>query len=117
LGAKFIQRTTRRLSLTQDGGAFYGRARQILRDVDSAAAEVAKLKQQPGKDLVILGSAKLASSLLPAGLIDEYRVIISPILLGKGNPLFGGIKEKIDLKLGKTKLLSSGVSIIYYQKV
>lgn len=42
LGAKFIQRTTRRLSLTQDGGAFYGRARQILRDVDSAAAEVAK---------------------------------------------------------------------------
>ena len=42
LGAKFIQRTTRRLSLTQDGNAFYGRARQILRDVDSAAAEVAK---------------------------------------------------------------------------
>jgi DNA-binding transcriptional LysR family regulator len=42
LGAKFIQRTTRRLSLTQDGSAFYGRARQILRDVDSAAAEVAK---------------------------------------------------------------------------
>src|ERR1700730_3127612 len=42
LGARFVQRTTRRLSLTQDGKAFYGRARQILRDVDSAAAEVAK---------------------------------------------------------------------------
>jgi molybdate transport repressor ModE-like protein len=42
LGTRFVQRTTRRLSLTQDGKAFYGRARQILRDVDSAAAEVAK---------------------------------------------------------------------------
>jgi DNA-binding transcriptional LysR family regulator len=42
LGAKFVQRTTRRLSLTQDGNAFYGRARQILRDVDSAAAEIAQ---------------------------------------------------------------------------
>lgn len=82
---------------------------------ENAAEEVSKLKRQTGKNLVILGSATLASSLLQLGLIDEYRVIISPILLGKGNPLFKGITEKINLKLQKTKLLSSGVIMLYYQ--
>jgi len=81
-----------------------------------AANEIAKLKQQPGKDMVILGSAMLASALLQAGLIDEYRVILTPILLGAGNPMFQGIEGRIRLKLEKTKLLRSGVVVLYYQK-
>jgi len=82
----------------------------------NVAEEISKLKQQPGKDMVILGSATLASSLLPLGLIDEYRVILDPVLIGRGNPLFKGIKQKLRLKLQKTKLLSSGVIVLYYQK-
>lgn len=81
-----------------------------------AAEEIAKLKQQPGKEMVILGSAKLASSLLPLGLIDEYRVILNPILIGAGHPLFEGTQDRIRFKLQKTRLLSSGVVVLYYQK-
>jgi dihydrofolate reductase len=79
-----------------------------------AAQEVARLKQSPGGDMVILGSAKLASSLLRAGLIDEYRVILSPIILGSGTPLFADIREKLPLSLHEIERLSSGVLVLYY---
>jgi len=79
-------------------------------------AEVTKLKQQPGKDMVVLGSARLASALLQMGLIDEYRIILSPVLIGRGNPLFQGIRERIRLKLAATKVLGSGVVVLSYQK-
>jgi dihydrofolate reductase len=78
--------------------------------------EVSKLKAQPGKDMVIFGSASLASSLLQLGLIDEYRVILQPVLIGKGRRLFDEIENKIRLKLQQTKLLASGVVVLYYQK-
>jgi dihydrofolate reductase len=81
-----------------------------------AAEEVLRLKQQPGKDIVILGSATLASSLLQQGLIDEYRVILNPVLIGAGNWLFKGIKQTLRLKLQQTKLFASGVVVLYYQK-
>jgi dihydrofolate reductase len=64
---------------------------------------------------VILGSAKLASSLLPLGLIDEYRVILNPVLLGGGKPLFSGITERILMKLLSAKTLASGVVLLSYQ--
>lgn len=83
-----------------------------------AAEEVLKLKQLSGnnKDMVILGSATLASSLLQRGLIDEYRVIVNPVLLHDGNLLFKGITQKIKLKLKESRALDSGVAILYYQK-
>jgi dihydrofolate reductase len=77
--------------------------------------EVSKLKQQPGKDMVIFGSADLASYLLRLGLIDEYRIILNPLLIGSGNPLFKGIKERIKLKLTGTRQFGSGVVVLYYQ--
>jgi dihydrofolate reductase len=82
-----------------------------------AAEEVLRLKQQSGKDIVILGSATLASSLLQQGLIDEYRVILNPVLIGAGTSLFKGIKQTLRLKLQQTKLFASGVVVLYYQKV
>lgn len=82
----------------------------------NAADEVLRLKQQPGKDIVILGSATLASLLLQQGLIDEYRVILNPVLIGAGNPLFKGIQQTLRLKLQQTKLFASGVLVLYYQK-
>lgn len=79
--------------------------------------EVAKLKQQPGKDMVVLGSARLASFLLQQGLVNEYRVILSPVLIGSGKPLFPGITERIRMKLLSTEVFASGIVLLSYQKV
>jgi dihydrofolate reductase len=82
---------------------------------NDAVAEISKLKQLPGKDMVILGSASLASFLLQRGLIDEYRVILNPVLLGSGSPLFQDVNQRLRLKLSRTKLFGSGVVVLYYQ--
>jgi dihydrofolate reductase len=83
---------------------------------DDYAEEILKLKQQDAKgDLLILGSAMLASHFLQYGLIDEYRVILNPVLLGAGQPLFPDLKKKLSLKLVRTKPLASGVIILYYE--
>jgi dihydrofolate reductase len=82
---------------------------------NDAIAEISKLKKLPGKDMVILGSASLASFLLQQGLIDEYRVILNPVLLGSGRPLFQDVKQRLRLKLSRTKLFGSGVVVLYYQ--
>jgi len=81
-----------------------------------AAEEVLRLKQQPGKDIVILGSATLASFLLQQGLIDEYRVILNPVLIGAGNPLFKEIKQTLRLRLQQTKLFATGVVVLITKK-
>ena len=78
--------------------------------------EVSRLKTQMGKDMVIFGSAMLASSLLQWGLIDEYRVILQPVLLGSGSPLFRDITERIRMKLISAKSFGSGVVLLSYQK-
>jgi len=78
--------------------------------------EVSKLKQQHGRDMVVFGSATLASYLLQVGLIDEYRVILSPVLLGDGRPLFEHITERIRLKLVTAKAFGSGVVLLSYQR-
>jgi dihydrofolate reductase len=81
------------------------------------AEEIVKLKQQDGEGaLVILGSAMLASHLLQYGLVDEYRVILNPLLIGAGRPLFPDIQQKISLKLVRTKPLASGVIILFYER-
>lgn len=82
------------------------------------AKGITRLKEMSGKDkdIVLLGSSILASSLLQMGLVDEYRVILAPVLIRSGTPLFEGIKQPMTLKLEKTKLLRSGVILLYYQK-
>ena len=57
----------------------------------------------------------LVSSLTNAGLIDEYNIIVTPVILGKGNPLFKGLNKKLNLKLINTKTLGSGVVILSYK--
>jgi dihydrofolate reductase len=79
------------------------------------ADEISKLKQQPGKDLFVFGSADLASTLTRLGLIDEYRVMVNPVVLGSGSPLFKGIQDKLDLKLVKTKTFRNGNVLLCYQ--
>jgi dihydrofolate reductase len=82
------------------------------------ADEVAKLKQSHngrGKDIVIYGSGSLVSSLSQLGLIDEYQIFVNPVVLGSGKPLFQGIKDRINLKLLKTKTFSNSVALLCYQ--
>lgn len=80
-------------------------------------AEVAKLRRQPGNDLIIFGSANLAASLTKLGLIDEYRIMLNPVVLGQGTPLFQGIDEKLNLKLLKARTFRSGNVLLYYKLV
>ena len=79
------------------------------------AEEITKLKQQPGKDLLLFGSADLASTLTSLGLIGEYRIMVNPVVLGNGAPLFKGVKEKLQFKLVNTKMFRSGNVLLYYQ--
>jgi dihydrofolate reductase len=72
------------------------------------AAEVQRMKQEPGKDMVILGSGTIVSQLAQEGLIDEYQIIVNPVVLGKGRTMFDGIKEKLALKLTETREFSNG---------
>jgi dihydrofolate reductase len=72
------------------------------------ATEVRKLKHEPGKDMVILGSGSIVSQLAEAGLIDEYQIVVKPVALGEGRTMFEGIKQKLSLKLTKTRAFSNG---------
>jgi dihydrofolate reductase len=80
---------------------------------DGAVEEVARLKQQPGEDLAV-GGAGLASSLMKAGLIDEYRLFVSPAVLGGGTPFFPALDERIDLELAETRRFGSRVVYLRY---
>ena len=80
-----------------------------------AVEEVKKLKQLPGRDMMIFGSGQLVSSLAQAGLIDEYRLMVNPVVLGSGNPLFSGIKERLHLKLMDTQSFRSGNVLLTYE--
>jgi len=82
---------------------------------DHVAEEIARLKQQPGKDLAIFGSANLTASLMHMGLVDELRVMVNPIILGQGTPLFKGITEIVNVKLTDTRVFHNGNVLLYYQ--
>ncbi|HTR80560.1 MAG TPA: dihydrofolate reductase family protein, partial [Bacteroidota bacterium] len=76
--------------------------------------EIAKLKQQPGKEIGIFGSGNLAASLIPLDIIDEYRIIINPVILGSGKALFNETKVKLRLKLLTSKTFQSGNVFLTY---
>ncbi len=82
---------------------------------DNAEAEVVQLKQQPGQDIFIFGSATLAASLRKQSLIDEYRLGFSPIILGAGTPLFKPSPDQMHLKLLEARPLQSGCVLLRYQ--
>jgi dihydrofolate reductase len=84
---------------------------------DHIAEEITRLKSQPGKDLAIFGSSNLCVSLIQMGLIDEFRIMVNPVVLGRGNTLFGGLKDKLGLKLLKTRAFRNGNVLLYYEPV
>jgi len=78
-------------------------------------AEVRKLKALPGKDLLLSGSAQLFNTLVRAGLIDVYRFMTHPIVLGKGKRLFADANEQRGLRLVETKVFSKGIVVLEYE--
>jgi len=82
---------------------------------DDMLGEVRKLKQQNGKDLTILGSGTIVAQLAQADLIDEYQLMLNPVVIGKGKTMFEGIKNRLTLKLIKTRSFSNGNVLLYYE--
>jgi dihydrofolate reductase len=78
------------------------------------AEEIKKMKEASGKDIAIFGSGIIVTALTELGLIDEYRFIVNPVILGKGKTLFANLEKKPGLKLLKTHEFKSGnVSLSY----
>ncbi len=81
---------------------------------DDAALEVARLKEQPGYDMGVGGSA-LAGTLMQAGLIDEVRLFVHPVVLGAGTRFFPPLDDRIALTLLETRTFDSGVVCLRYE--
>ena len=82
---------------------------------ENVQERVEEMKQQSGKDMVIFGSAGLVSTLTQLDLIDEFRIMLNPVVLGTGTPQFKGIRNRINLRLVKTRTFHSGLVLLYYQ--
>ncbi len=81
------------------------------------ADEIIKLKQQGGGDVVIFGSGQIVAALTQFGLIDEHRMILCPVILGRGNTMFKGVENKVSLTLTHTKTFGNGTMVLYYVPV
>jgi dihydrofolate reductase len=78
------------------------------------AEQIQKLKQEPGKDLFIFGSGQTVQEFAQLGLIDEYRLMVNPVALGAGKPLF---KQHLKLKLLKSQEFKNGNVLLSYQSI
>lgn len=77
--------------------------------------EMKNMKKQPGKDMMILGSGSIMSEFAQRRLIDGYGIMVNPVALGDGKPLFKGIKGKLKLELVKTRTFRNGNVLLYYE--
>jgi len=84
---------------------------------ENIAAEIRKLKEGPGKEIILFGSPTLSHTLTEENLVDDYWLFVNPILLGDGLPLFNGLKHTINLKLLTNKIFPSGVVCLHYEVV
>lgn len=87
---------------------------QIVRD--DIPAELARIKQRPGKNLLMIGSPSTARTFTRLGLIDEYWINVNPVVLGSGIPLFASSADRVDLQLVSSKLYASGVVGLRYRR-
>jgi dihydrofolate reductase len=85
----------------------------IVRDV--VPEEVLELKAQPGGDLVLSG-ADIAASFMRYDLIDEYRLYVHPVVIGRGKSLFPVFDNRIDLQLAENRIFGNGVTLLRYSR-
>jgi dihydrofolate reductase len=81
---------------------------------DDAPAELTRLKEQPGKDIFLLGSSTLAASLLDAGVLDELRIMVNPVILGTGDTALAGA-GRTSLELAQVRQFASGNVLLTYR--
>lgn len=84
---------------------------------DDMPAEVRRLKEGSGKGLTILGSGSLVSQLAQAGLIDEFQILLTPVVLGRGKTMFEGVKDRFPLKLMSSRTFKNGTVLLNYEPV
>ncbi len=81
------------------------------------AAEMRRLKGEPGDDMTILGSGSIVAQLAGAGVIDEYQVIVNPLVLGGGRTMFEGVEERLPLKLRRSRVFGNGNVLLCYEPI
>ncbi|MFE0951776.1 dihydrofolate reductase family protein [Streptomyces mutabilis] len=81
----------------------------------SPAEEIERLRTEPGEGEIAVGGATLAAEVAAAGLIDEYRVMVYPVLVGGGTPLFPRHERRVDLELAGTRTFDSKVVHLHYR--
>ena len=85
---------------------------------DNIEEEIKKMKNQPGKNMAILGSGSIVSEFAQRGLIDEYSIMVNPVILGGGRSIFNGIKDRLHLKLLNSRTFEPpGNVLLHYQVV
>lgn len=80
-------------------------------------AELKKLKQQPGKSIAVFGSSDLGVTLLENDLIDEFQIIVNPLILGSGKTIFNGFGHRLPLKLVSARTFKNGNVLLTYQPI
>jgi dihydrofolate reductase len=78
-------------------------------------AALRKMKTEAGDQMVIMGSGTIVSQLAPAGVIDEYQLVVMPVVLGEGRTMFEGMKKKLKLELKSSRTFRNGVAFLVYQ--
>ena len=82
---------------------------------EHAIEEIRKLKSTPGNDITVLGSGDVLRQLTDAGLVDEFQVMVDPIVLGKGSAFLSGIRRPLRLTLMHTRIFDSGAVLHHYR--
>jgi dihydrofolate reductase len=81
---------------------------------NKAEDQIRNLKKEKGGDIILLASSNLCVSLLEWNLLDEIRLMVNPVVIGKGTPLFEGLKDKLNLKLTKSRNFANGNVLLTY---
>ena len=86
---------------------------QLMAEID--AEKIKQLKSNAQKDLGLLGSNNLCVNLMRKGLVDEFRIMVNPVAIGQGTPLFAGLGSRANFKLTSNKIFKSGNVLLTYQ--
>jgi len=92
--------------------ASWNNTRLVKSDI---ANEMRRMKQAEGKGMAIMGSGSIVSQLAQEGLIDEYQVVVNPLVLGQGRTMFDGVKDKLTLKLSMSRTFRNGNVLLCYE--
>jgi len=84
---------------------------------DDMLAEIRRLKRESAKDLTVLGSGSIVAQLTGERLIDEYQVLLNPVVIGRGRTMFEGVKDRLPLRLTKTRVFGNGNVLLTYERM